>query len=1400
LPDQFNNTIPDFSRVGYRQGHVQLPSVPVRVVVEPSVQEDIDDTTRIQEAIDQVASLPLEPFGEEGSAFRGAVLLKAGTYRVAGALVIHTAGIVLRGEGQDEAGTIIIATGAIQRDFILVNGQLTSESASVQVQEAKARTKEMMPSNGYKGTKKSTHIRAGVFVPVGETYLQVESTAGFQVGDPIVVERPGSDEWINDIGMNQLPPRPDNNKASVQWQKGSFTFRFERTIVWIDQNLGVIELDIPMVMSFDPKYPPARVFERVYKQPVISDVGIENLRLVSAFDPSNAEDESHAWYAIVIDNTTNGWVSDVTTQHFVSGIYAASWSRFITIQDCFVLDPVSKPKEGGRRYQFNLSGQMGLVKRCYTNNARHDFITLSRVCGPHERWAMGTLYDNIECNTINVRQRLWKGTGQGWAGAYQVIYNCTAKLSKSCFQDAPGSTNWVIGFKGGQVEVPEFRAQSTRLVATENQVEPRSLYWAQLIARMGGDAELKTMLGATKDFMGKAAPAGYIAGLGRGATGFTTRSDIGPAREGPTEADIARLQEQAKRKAAEDGDDDDERYQDPDNETGLFNTAPYEADDEEADQIYDSIDAKLDERRKARREAREKEMQEKLNKERPKIQDQFADLKRGLNAVTVEEWENLPEVGNIAGKNRKKATLRERLAPAPDSLIPRAQGEMANTLDAQPNGLTTPVPGTMTNFREIGEANKQVLGLRLDRMADSASGQTTIDPKGYLTDLNSVIVKSEAEIGDLKKARLLLKSVITTNPKHAPGWIAAARLEEHAGKLADARQIIDKGCLECPKSEDIWLEAARLNNTENAKRILANAVKQIPQSVKIWLQAVQLETTPKTQKTVIRRALDFVPNSVKLWKTAVEMEDDPNNARILLARAVELVPQSVDLWIALARLETYENARTVLNLARTKIPTSHDIWIAAFNLQEANGQDVERLVANAVKTLSMMESALTRDQWLEEAEKCEKNGFINTCQAIVLATVGMGVEEADLKSTWMEDAESAVSRQSYGTARAIYAHALRTFPSKKSIWRRAAMLEKLHGTRESLEELLVRAVRYCPQAEFLWLMGAKEKWLGGDVAGARAILDAAFEANPNSEQIWLAAVKLEAENGEYGRAELLLSKARQSADTVRVWMKSAVLERQLGKTAEALELLDTALTKYSDADKLWMIRGQIFMDRGDNQKARENFVKALKNCSKSIPLWILAANLEERVGLLIKARALLERGRLLNPKTPELWLESVRLELRGNNATMAKTLMAKALQECPSSGLLWSEAVWLETRAQRKGKIVDALKKSENSAHVLITAARLFWSDRQVEKARSWFARAEKADPDLGDAWAWHFKFELEHGSEPRKSDVVMRCKASEPRHGEYWQAVTKDLTNSGKSIENLLVLTAASLPASTPA
>ncbi|KAF9106728.1 hypothetical protein BGX27_009043 [Mortierella sp. AM989] len=515
MPDCHNNTIPDFSRVGYREGHVRIPMVPVQMVVEPSQNPCADDTARIQCAIDAVAALPLRCIGDHGAHIRGAVLLKAGIYRVAGALIINATGVILRGEGQDEQGTIIVATGDIQRDFILVDGMLTSDMGCVETQRAKARTRDMMPLNGYKGSKKPvTYTRCGIYVPCGSSHIPVQDIKGYSVGDRIVIERPGCDEWICDIGMDLLSSRPDSGKPSTQWTSKSFTFRFERKIVAIDQATNTFIIDIPIVMCLDPKYPPARVYELIHKFPTVSDVGIENMRLVSEWNSKNPEDESHAWYAIVINNTLNSWVADVTTTCFASGIYAAAWSRYITIQDCSVLNPVSKPKEGGRRYMYNLSGQMGLVKRCFTNNARHDFITLGRVCGPnvfvdstgvdgnndtgpHERFAMGILYDNITCNTINIRQRGWMGSGQGWAGAFHVVYNCTANLNNNCFQDPPGVTNWIIGFKGGITSSPAFEAPNSNIISHNRHVQPRSLYWAQLVARMNGDVQLvKRAVGA----------------------------------------------------------------------------------------------------------------------------------------------------------------------------------------------------------------------------------------------------------------------------------------------------------------------------------------------------------------------------------------------------------------------------------------------------------------------------------------------------------------------------------------------------------------------------------------------------------------------------------------------------------------------------------------------------------------------------------------------------------------------------------------------------------------------------------------------------------------------------------------------------------------------------------------
>ena len=357
------------------------------------------------------------------------------------------------------------------------------------------------------------------------------------------------------------------------------------------------------------------------------------------------------------------------------------------------------------------------------------------------------------------------------------------------------------------------------------------------------------------------------------------------------------------------------------------------------------------------------------------------------------------------------------------------------------------------------------------------------------------MIKSEAEIGDIKRARMLFDSLVKSNPKHAPGWIAAACLEEHAGRMVAARKLIKAGCEQCPKSEDVWLEAARLHvrtdnlnqcagysfssqNRDDAKIILANAVQHAGQSVKIWLAAADLEQDMKSKKRVLRKgvfydhpypiipyifvALENIPNSVRLWKETVNLETSASDARILLSRAVEVIPLSVELWLALARLETPERAKAVLNKARKSVPTSHEIWIAAGRLleQEATANPdkpvearnkeldvVDKTIEAGVRELRRHQVLLTREQWLKEAERCETEGSPRTCEAIIKATVAMEVEEEDRLDTWVADAESAEARGMVGTSRAILAYALKVFPDKRNLWRKAADLEKAHGTR-----------------------------------------------------------------------------------------------------------------------------------------------------------------------------------------------------------------------------------------------------------------------------------------------------------------------------------------------------------------
>jgi len=364
-------------------------------------------------------------------------------------------------------------------------------------------------------------------------------------------------------------------------------------------------------------------------------------------------------------------------------------------------------------------------------------------------------------------------------------------------------------------------------------------------------------------------------------------------------------------------------------------------------------------------------------------------------------------------------------------------------------------------------------------MSDNVKGQTTVNSSGYLTEMNSINVNTANNINDFKKARLLLKSVINTNSKHIPGWIAAARLEELDGKIQQARNIIAQAAQNIFDSEDIWLEAARLHPPEQSKLILAKAISHITNSEKLWSAAAKREFEKEKKIKVLRKALEYIPNSESLWKQAIELENE-DDAKILLERAVECVPNVVDFWLALAKLEDYENARGILNRARKAIPTDHTIWIHAAKLEEAQNNEnheklIEELIDRCIRTLANNGINLSREQWIREAENCETSGSIKTCQAIIKVTMNLNVPESDREKVWLESAQESINRGMIECARQIYANALYLLP-ETDIWLSAIELEKTYGSQKSQEYIMSKAVKQEPEEPLFWLIYAKYLW------------------------------------------------------------------------------------------------------------------------------------------------------------------------------------------------------------------------------------------------------------------------------------------------------------------------------------
>ena len=492
------NILPDFSHAGYMNGGVKVPvgEIPVKITLYPSASGQ--DRTRIQAAIDQVCAMTPDVNG-----FRGAVLLKKGTYRLNDgtipnltdgygfALRIWASGVVLRGEGQGPTGTVLYSDFAVNHTMITLEPQGKS-SSEANVQRI---------TDEYVGT--------------GAKSFTVASTSGYAVGDWIMVRFTPNDTWFSDLKVTTggfiIDPA---DYWTVAGEREAYRIGFKRKITAINGN--TITVDCPLVQPLQTKYGGGQM-ARLSFSGRLSKCGVEDLRIVGIEDggsPSVSGNGNRLRVGIRPRFIDNSWIHGVTVCR-TSEAAVMTWDAMnLTVEECAYTDPRGSIS-GGWRYSFCLDAGSTrvLFQRCYSDYGRHDFVTHARIpgpnvfvdclsehglslSGPHHRWATGTLFDNIKSNaTMSITEYATGSAGHAFCGAQTVGWNleCGAYICDA----ALGSQNYLIGSIGNEAHGAIshdakpgsiFRGFWERSGPSGSHVTERSLYLKQLEDRLGSSA------------------------------------------------------------------------------------------------------------------------------------------------------------------------------------------------------------------------------------------------------------------------------------------------------------------------------------------------------------------------------------------------------------------------------------------------------------------------------------------------------------------------------------------------------------------------------------------------------------------------------------------------------------------------------------------------------------------------------------------------------------------------------------------------------------------------------------------------------------------------------------------------------------------------------------------------